>query len=173
MSKTNQDNNFDEATQARADNIIDFLSRLKPGPQPFPPDPQVARAMAELAEIARPKAKQPLPGTVGAERVKFEATGDDPEPVRLSRRREKALSISDFIAHSPDHSYIYRPTGEPWTSTAVNSRVKPVPIGGGKKALPANVWLDRNDAVEQRTWAPGEPQVVRDRLVAEGGFFPK
>ena len=85
----------------------------------------------------------------------------------------QALPISDFVAFSPDHTYIYRPTGEDWTSMAVNARVMPVPIGGGKKALPANVWLDRNDAVEQRIWAPGDPQIIENRLVAEGGFFAK
>ena len=49
----------------------------------------------------------------------------------------------------------------------------PIESGGGKKALAANIWLDRNDAVEQRTWAPGEPQIIKDKLVADGGFFPK
>ena len=61
-----------------------------------------------------------------------------------------SLPIADFIAHSPDHANIYRPTGEEWTSTAVNARVMPIGGGGGKKALAANIWLDRNDAVEQR-----------------------
>jgi Family of unknown function (DUF5906) len=102
-----------------------------------------------------------------------QADGVKPASIRHKSGKAQPLPISDFIAHSPDHSYIYRPTGEPWTSTAVNARVLPVPIGRGLKALPANVWLDRNDAVEQRTWAPGEPQVIEDRLVAEAGFFPK
>ena len=84
-----------------------------------------------------------------------------------------SLPISDFIAHSPDHSYIYRPTGEEWTSTAVNARVMTIGGGGGKKALAANIWLDRNDAVEQRAWAPGEPEIIKDKLVADGGFFEK
>jgi hypothetical protein len=83
------------------------------------------------------------------------------------------LPVSDFIAFSPDHTYVHRETGESWTSTAVNARVMPVEIGGGKKPLAANVWLDRNDAVEQRVWAPGEPQIIENRLVAEGGFFAK
>ena len=98
-----------------------------------------------------------------------------PQPLPHKRKSGKAqpLPISDFVAYSPDHTYIYRPTGEAWTSTAVNARVMPVKIGGGKKPLAANVWLDRNDAVEQRTWAPGEPQIIENRLVAEGGFFPK
>ena len=84
-----------------------------------------------------------------------------------------SLPIADFIAHSPDHSYIYRPTGEEWTSTAVNARVMPIGGGGGKKAVAANIWLDRNDAVEQRAWAPGEPEIIKDKLVADGGFFEK
>ena len=94
-------------------------------------------------------------------------------PPKHKKGKAQPLPISDFVAHSPDHTYIYRPTGEGWTSTAVNARVMPVKIGGGKKPLAANVWLDRNDAVEQRTWAPGEPQIVKDKLVADGGFFDK
>jgi hypothetical protein len=86
--------------------------------------------------------------------------------------KERPLPVSDFIAFSPDHTYIHRATGEEWTSTAVNARVTPVEIGG-KKPLAANVWLDRNDAVEQRTWAPGEPQIIKNKLVADGGFFAK
>jgi len=93
--------------------------------------------------------------------------------VQAPREKAEPLPVSDFIAFSPDHTYIYRATGESWTSTAVNARVMPVEIGGGKKGIAANVWLDRNDAVEQRVWAPGEPQIIEDRLVAEGGFFPK
>jgi hypothetical protein len=109
-------------------------------------------------------------------RPNIEAAQDaDAAPLLGRRKSGKAqpLPISDFIAYSPDHTYIHRPTGETWTSTAVNARVKPVNIGGGKKALAANIWLNRNDAVEQRVWAPGEPQIVEDKLVAEGGFFPK
>jgi hypothetical protein len=83
------------------------------------------------------------------------------------------LLVSDFIAFSPDHTYIHRATGETWTSTAVNARVMPVETGGGQKMLTANTWLDRNDAVEQRVWAPGLPQIIENRLVAEGGFFAK
>src|SRR5262249_15203871 len=32
-------------------------------------------------------------------------------------------------------------------------------------------WLDQNRPVEQMTWAPGEPTEIRDRLIAEGGWF--
>jgi hypothetical protein len=94
----------------------------------------------------------------------------EPEPEAKSKRR---LPVTDFVAFSPDHTYINRSTGESWTSTAVNSRVLPIKIGGGKKPLAANTWLDRNDAVEQQVWAPGEPPIIENKLVAAGGFFAK
>jgi hypothetical protein len=96
--------------------------------------------------------------------------GNESLHTRKSGKAEP-LPISDFVAHSPDHTYIYRPIGDSWTSTAVTARVMPIEVGG--KKLNPSVWLDRNDAVEQRVWAPGEPQIIEDRLVAEGGFFTK
>jgi hypothetical protein len=44
---------------------------------------------------------------------------------------------------------------------------------GKPKKLNANAWLDQNRAVEQMTWAPGEPQVVDDRLISDGGWMPR
>jgi hypothetical protein len=91
------------------------------------------------------------------------------EPPDLEARK-RPLPRSDFVAYSPDHSYIHRPTGQAWSATAVNSRVEPV-WTGGKKPVSATAWLDRNDAVEQRSWLPGSPQIIADKLVAEGGLF--
>jgi hypothetical protein len=161
--------------------IIDFelVRRLPPGPRPY--NPQEYGAMMRVGERARKnterlreeeieRRKNDPPGSVGAQRVpRPDDEEDEPEP---SQPKVAPLPISDFIAHSPDHSYIYRPTGEEWTATAVNARVMPVDVGD-EKPLPANVWLDRNHPVEQRTWTPGEPQIIKDKLVAEGGFFPK
>jgi hypothetical protein len=129
-----------------------------------------ANTMERLAMIAR---LTEIDDEVAKIERSLESDPDDEEDEPEQRQSKVSpLPISDFIAHSPDHSYIYRPTGEEWTSTAVNARVVPVEIGG-KKALPANVWLDRNNPVEQRAWAPGEPQIIEDKLVAEGGFFAK
>jgi hypothetical protein len=88
------------------------------------------------------------------------------------------LPISDFVAFSPDHNYVYLPDGAVWSATAVNARVLPIergPDSQGKpgKPLAASKWLDRNDAVVGRTWAPGEPQIIKDRMADEGGFFAK
>src|SRR5262249_46098955 len=35
----------------------------------------------------------------------------------------------------------------------------------------ASVWLDRNKPVEQMTWTPGQPMIIRDKLVADGGWI--
>ena len=39
--------------------------------------------------------------------------------------------------------------------------------------IAASAWLDRYRPVEQMTWAPGEEMLLRDRLIAEGGWFPR
>ena len=38
--------------------------------------------------------------------------------------------------------------------------------------LPA-AWLDRNRSVEQVTWAPGLPMLVRNRLISDGGWIER
>lgn len=92
------------------------------------------------------------------------------------------VRLDDFHAFMPAHNYIFAPSGETWPSTSVNSRIPPVTLldRDGKPVLDendkpvklkANVWLDQKRPVEQMTWAPGEPQVVRDRLISEGGWF--
>ena len=78
------------------------------------------------------------------------------------------------------HNYIYVPTCATWPGVSVNARISPValtdPNGGpvlnenGKSVvLSASAWLDRYRPVEQMTWAPGMPLVIRDKLFLEGG----
>lgn len=96
----------------------------------------------------------------------------------------KGVSVDDFHAHMPTHQYIFMPTREPWPASSVNSRIKPIPLLGkdGKPELdkdgeeiwmPASAWLDGNKPVEQMTWAPGLPEVIRNRLIAEGGWIDR
>ncbi len=92
------------------------------------------------------------------------------------------VQLTDFHAFMPAHNYIFAPNGETWPATSVNSRIPPVPLvdrdgqpvlgdDGKQVKLKANAWLDQNRPVEQMTWAPGEPQVVPDRLISDGGWF--
>jgi hypothetical protein len=101
--------------------------------------------------------------------------GDEAVSAPRGASKAERLPIKDFTAFSPDHSYIYKPDGEVWSAAAVNARVLKIEVSTrtGKKKLSASTWLDRNDAVEQRTWAPGHPQIIEDKLILAGGFFAK
>jgi hypothetical protein len=97
---------------------------------------------------------------------------------------EFGISLDDFYAYMPQHSYIYIPSRDMWPASSVNARLAPVPIVGadGKPALDdkgnpktiaANKWLDQNRPVSQMTWAPGEPLLIANRMIADGGWFDR
>jgi hypothetical protein len=65
---------------------------------------------------------------------------------------------------------------------SVNARIRPValldadgrPVLDSKKKpkrIPASEWLDKNRPIEAVTWAPGEPMIIKDKLVDQGGWF--
>lgn len=98
---------------------------------------------------------------------------------------DDGVSLFDFYAHMPTHSYIFAPSREFWPGASVNARVASVPSldshgqpllddKGKARLLSASAWLDKNRPVEQVIWAPGEPMVVRDRLITlEGGWIER
>jgi hypothetical protein len=101
-----------------------------------------------------------------------------------NERSDDGVSLDDFHAYMPAHSYIYAPTSEPWPAASINARVPPIPLldrygkpelgkDGKQKMLPASTWLDQNRPVEQMTWAPGLPMLIRGRLIADGGWIER
>jgi hypothetical protein len=84
----------------------------------------------------------------------------------------RGVTIGDFYAYMPGHSYLFVPSRELWPAGSVNSRLPRMPSCGDKK-IPASAWLDQNRAVEQMTWAPGEPMLIGDRLISEGGWITR
>jgi hypothetical protein len=101
------------------------------------------------------------------------ASGNGTEPLI-------SVSLDDFHAYMPMHQYVYRPTRELWAAASVNARIPPTPEGpegapvlddkGKPKKIAAATWLDRNRPVEQMTWAPGEPPLIRDRIISDGAW---
>jgi hypothetical protein len=96
----------------------------------------------------------------------------------------RGVTIDDFVAYSPTTVYIFTPCREPWTKAGVNSRLPRVPVltktgkprrdpNGKLVTISATTWLDRNRAVEQMTWAPGYPMLIKDRLVVAGGWIER
>jgi hypothetical protein len=93
------------------------------------------------------------------------------------------VSLDDFYAYMPMHTYIFVPSREMWPGSSINARLgsvsfyhpdgTPVLEDGQQKKVTAAKWLDQNKPVEQMTWAPGLPMVIQDRLVAEGGWIER
>lgn len=94
--------------------------------------------------------------------------------------QDMPISLNDFIAHAPDHSYIFLGDNATWKGSAINTRIKPVPMLNAKGQPKVNPktgkaslqkptdWLDLNRSVEQMTWAPGEPQVILGKMMVKG-----
>ena len=77
------------------------------------------------------------------------------------------IVIDDFYAYLPKHWYLYVPTQTLWPPATINSRL---PKRDGHKAAR---WLDKFRAVSQMIWAPAHPQIVTNKHLIEGGWYPK
>jgi hypothetical protein len=97
---------------------------------------------------------------------------------------QEGVSLADFHAYMPSHTYMFAPTREMWAASSVNARVRSIPLTdargepvlddeGKQKTMAATAWLDRNKPVEQMTWAPGLPMLIEDRLISEGGWIER
>ena len=95
---------------------------------------------------------------------------------------DAAVSLEDFHAYMVQHNYIYMPTREPWPAVSVNARLGCVPLvdlqdqpvldeDGNQQEMAASAWLDRNQSVEQMTWCPGLPTLIKGKLVSDGGWI--
>jgi hypothetical protein len=84
-----------------------------------------------------------------------------------------APALGDFYAHLPSHSYLYVPTRELWPSSSVNGCGVPWPKvqtpSGVQKVAPSR-WLDKHRAVQQMAWHPGEPLLIRDKVLQVSGW---
>jgi hypothetical protein len=107
MPKTSEDNNFDPATQARTAEILAFerVKALPPGPRPY--DPQEYADFMRVDEmVERRKAKQPAPGTLGAERVWPEPNDAESFDALLARVRDEALEAGvDLLTYLKSQNY--------------------------------------------------------------------
>ena len=108
----------------------------------------------------------------------------EPDNEGACRKLPNRVSLDDFYAYMPMHNYIFAPSREPWPGSSVDARLGAIPLvdADGKALLdekgkqikiPASLWLDQNRPVEQMTWAPGLPMVIRDRLISEGGWIER
>lgn len=75
------------------------------------------------------------------------------------------LNVSrDDLYACPD-GYIFIPNGEVWSAQFVDKRLGKI---SGQKA---SEWFAQHRAVEGMTWAPGEPQLIVNKLIIKGGWI--
>lgn len=133
---------------------------------------------------------EPLPLDVYLEEQRREVIESLGAPEAVST--DGPVTVKDFYAYMPAHSYLFVPTGDLWPASSVNTRSNP-PLGeDGRRAMmkvprkskggeiqfeevsmPVSVWLDKNHPVEQMSWVPGEPRIIRDRLLNSGGWMER
>jgi hypothetical protein len=84
------------------------------------------------------------------------------------------IGLEDFYAVPGSSQYLYMPTRELWPSISVDTilpRIQTPQKRNGKFVkIKPSVWLKQFRRVEQVTWAPGLPEIVEDRLIADGGW---
>ena len=78
------------------------------------------------------------------------------------------VHYEQFLGFMLQHGFIFMPTGQLWPASSVNARL-PWKMVGPRRISPAR-WLNTHRPVEQMTWQPGEPQLVRDCFIVEGGW---
>jgi hypothetical protein len=92
---------------------------------------------------------------------------------------DTVLSLEDFYADMKSRQFIYVAARELWPAASVDARIPPVPVRdvaghavldekGKPKKIAASKWLATNRPVEQMSWVPGAPLVIRDKLISEG-----
>ena len=117
--------------------------------------------------VARGGTAEQLHGLLEQAELWIAPEADEPE---ADEPDQDGVSQDDFFAYMPMHSYIYVPTREMWPASSVNARL-PLIIAPSGKPIAASDWLDRTRPVEQMTWAPGLPMLIKDKLVADGGWI--
>ena len=95
---------------------------------------------------------------------------------------KKLLPVSDFLALMSTTKFIYTRTGDLWPADSVDARVPPCEVvdrsgnlifklNGEPSHKLASEWLSSHAPVEQMTYAPGEPKIIRDKLMLESGWI--
>lgn len=110
------------------------------------------------------------------------------KPDERKRCLDTVVTYDDFYAYLPKKLYIYIPTGDLWPAASVDAVLPWYPIRdqdgnvltyqkgekkGQPKCTPPTKWIDTNKAVQQMTWAPGEPIIIGGRSISNGGWVER
>jgi hypothetical protein len=141
------------------------------GTERDPPKPEVQTIAADIVSRYAPQHGKDLRAAQESDQTP-PADGADEWDVHHNAQAT-APALGDFFAHLPSHSYLYVPTRELWPSSSVNGCGVPWPKvqtpSGVQKVAPSR-WLDKHRAVQQMAWHPGEPLLIRDKVLQVSGW---
>jgi hypothetical protein len=90
------------------------------------------------------------------------------------RSADNAIGLDDFYAVPSSSQFMFMPTCELWPSESVNGILPAIQMpfkrNGRWITLKPADWLKQFRRVEQLTWLPGAPQIIRDRHIFDGGW---
>jgi hypothetical protein len=76
-----------------------------------------------------------------------------------------AVRFEDFYALAPENKFIFAPNGSLWPAKTVDARLPTI-----NRVKPSQrLHIDR--PVEDLSWAPGQPQLIRHKLPVEAGWI--
>jgi len=112
----------------------------------------------------------------GMDKNSFSALLEDTvKDQNLNVDNKRPLELEEFYSCAPENKCIYTPTRDLWYNSSVDARIPPIPTGNyyqnGKMIYEsASDYLAKHRSVEQMTWAPGYPMLIRDRFISNGGI---
>jgi hypothetical protein len=91
------------------------------------------------------------------------------------RSADGGVGFEDLFSVPETNQYYYRPTRKWWKQERVNSVLPGIPTGqmarGGKPVfIKPSDWLDQFRRIEQTTWAPGEPEIIEDKILSSNDW---
>jgi hypothetical protein len=119
-----------------------------------------------------------------AKKTTFTATVSTSGSATSSPHSATGVTIDDFVAYLPKHVYFFTVCREIWLGAGVNARLPRMQVltasGDPKRDQDgklvyqsATKWLDKHRGVEQATWCPGQPMLIKDRVVVDGGWIER
>ena len=90
--------------------------------------------------------------------------------------KKEPVNVKDFYAYAPENRYIFIHDHSLWPASSVNARISPIhqtDALGNEFREKATDWLSKQRSVEQMTWAPGFPLIIKDKLISKGGWIDK
>ena len=102
-----------------------------------------------------------------------EKKSDSQEKTSCSGKKVR-FHVDDFYAYAPENKFLFIPDQRLWPASSVDLRIDPIPINDASgKTIRATDWLSKNRSVEQMTWWPGEPKLIKDKLISNGAMVKK